>query len=392
MLDPNIILGGQPVKLENPMNALANAEALRSARNQNQLHDLALQDRQTQLNDKNALTSALKANFDATTGKIDDNGVVNALANSGKGHLIDGYQKQVLANKKAGFDADKVQQEGFMEAQKVAHGRLEAIGGVMGSLAGVQGVTHDQITNGIQHLVDIGMVQPDMAQKVVASIPADPAMLPGWIKQQQQLAVSAKDQVDFALRKQIADDSNKTQITTTGMNNKTSLLNTKLNNGVTMRGQDLVDKREKEALEVKRAGTGKDSVQKLADAKSVLSLLDQAAPLLDKATNSAAGRAVDIARGAFGGSSPSADAAAQLQALEGALVAKMPKMSGPQSDKDVAMYKQMAGRIGDPMMPASQKKAAMATIREINQRYINENGGQASSAPLPAGFKIEKVK
>jgi hypothetical protein len=58
-----------------------------------------------------------------------------------------------------------------------------------------------------------------------------------------------------------------------------------------------------------------------------------------------------------------------LKALEGSLVSKMPKMSGPQSDKDVLLYKQMAGQIGDPTLPAKQKQAAMDTINEINSRY-----------------------
>jgi hypothetical protein len=47
----------------------------------------------------------------------------------------------------------------------------------------------------------------------------------------------------------------------------------------------------------------------------------------------------------------------------------MPKMSGPQSDKDVLLYKQMAGQIGDPTIPAARKQAAMNTINELNSRY-----------------------
>jgi len=47
----------------------------------------------------------------------------------------------------------------------------------------------------------------------------------------------------------------------------------------------------------------------------------------------------------------------------------MPKMSGPQSDKDVILYRQMAGTIGDPTIPRETKKAALNTIREIQNRY-----------------------
>ena len=64
----------------------------------------------------------------------------------------------------------------------------------------------------------------------------------------------------------------------------------------------------------------------------------------------------------------------------------MPKMSGPQSDKDVAMYRQMAGAIGDPTIPADQKLAAMQTIREIQNRYA---GIESTSAPQWRSIKLD---
>jgi len=119
---------------------------------------------------------------------------------------------------------------------------------------------------------------------------------------------------------------------------------------------------------------------KQADAKDVLSLLDMAEPLIKKATGSYAGAGADMAANVFGFSTEGANAASQLQALEGMLVSKMPKMSGPQSDKDVLLYKQMAGQIGNPTVPAERKLAAMQTIRQINQIYAgNQSPQQASS-------------
>jgi len=119
---------------------------------------------------------------------------------------------------------------------------------------------------------------------------------------------------------------------------------------------------------------------KQADAKDVLSLLDMAEPLIKKATGSYAGAGADMAANVFGFSTEGANAASQLQALEGMLVSKMPKMSGPQSDKDVLLYKQMAGQIGNPTVPAERKLAAMQTIRQINQIYAgNQSSQQASS-------------
>jgi hypothetical protein len=120
------------------------------------------------------------------------------------------------------------------------------------------------------------------------------------------------------------------------------------------------------------------------DAGDALALIQQARELIPKATSSAVGAGVDMALGAFGASTQSADNASKLRALEGALVAKMPKMSGPQSDKDVAMYRQMAGEIGNPMTPASRRMAALDEIERIQLRY----SGAPASSPASSGLKF----
>lgn len=147
-------------------------------------------------------------------------------------------------------------------------------------------------------------------------------------------------------------------------------------------------------------GSGKDSPQaKVTDAKDVLQILTQAAPMINKSTSSGAGNLVDATAGFFGHSTTGAQNAASLKALEGSLVSKMPKMSGPQSDKDVLLYKQMAGQIGDPTIPAAQKKAAMDTINQLNSRYAgveyvpldfgdkaNTNAARSMGAPISVDY------
>lgn len=104
-------------------------------------------------------------------------------------------------------------------------------------------------------------------------------------------------------------------------------------------------------------------------ANDALAIINMAKPLIDKATNSFLGRGADLIGQLFGASSQSADAAAQLKALEGALMMKQPRMEGPQSDKDALLYRQMAGQIGDPTVPASQKHAALKVIEQLHERY-----------------------
>lgn len=115
------------------------------------------------------------------------------------------------------------------------------------------------------------------------------------------------------------------------------------------------------------------------DADEALKLIQSAREIIPKSTGSYLGSGVDQAARVFGASTGGDTAAAQLKALEGALVSKMPKMSGPQSDKDVLLYKQMAGEIGDPTIPQSRKIAALQVIEEIQARQA---GVQKPAAPV----------
>jgi len=119
------------------------------------------------------------------------------------------------------------------------------------------------------------------------------------------------------------------------------------------------------------------------DAKNALKVIAQAEGLLDKATGSYGGVAADEVARVFGVSTPGARGAAQLKALEGELISKMPKMAGPQSDKDVLLYKQMAGQIGDPTIPADTKRSALEAIKQIQSRYAGVSN-VPKDAPQPS--------
>lgn len=117
--------------------------------------------------------------------------------------------------------------------------------------------------------------------------------------------------------------------------------------------------------------------KKAADATDVLGLLDLAEPLLANATGSLAGTGMDALAGAVGFATEGSKATAQLQALQGLLVSKMPRMEGPQSNLDVMLYREMAGKIGDSTVPVEQRKAAIQTIRSLNEKYAGVEGQQA---------------
>jgi len=112
------------------------------------------------------------------------------------------------------------------------------------------------------------------------------------------------------------------------------------------------------------------------DAQDALGLVNMAEKLLDSATGSYAGKAIDTAAGLFGSSTKGAESAQQLKVIQGMLVSKMPKMSGPQSDKDVIQYQQMAGLVGDDTIPIARRKAALKTVRAIQEKYAGSPQGQ----------------
>lgn len=122
-----------------------------------------------------------------------------------------------------------------------------------------------------------------------------------------------------------------------------------------------------------------DIAKKGQSANQVQGMLSLADPLIDVATGSGPGAAADKVAGWFGASLDGAKATAQLRVLQASLMTNMPRMEGPQSDADVLLYRQAAGEIGDPSVPRGLKKAALQTIRALQNKYAE----RASTLPQP---------
>lgn len=195
---------------------------------------------------------------------------------------------------------------------------------------------------------------------------------------------------------------------------------------VTVRGQNMTDKRARELTEVTRQGQrtqiindpmqgpllidkgtgqarqaigadgkpiqGEAIVKKEASANSVLPLLGSADKLIESATGSYAGAGWDQGARLFGSAPEGAKSIAQLKVIEGQLMMGQPRMEGPQSNMDVQLYRQMAGQIGDPTVPSDIKKAAISTIRTLTQKYASPDAVKADDAarnPAPTSIPRE---
>lgn len=139
--------------------------------------------------------------------------------------------------------------------------------------------------------------------------------------------------------------------------------------------------------QVEQSVKGMDSNKRT---QQLLSSLDKAETLLKaEPTASGVGALVDKAAGLVGISPPSAQTASALDTLSGWLTSNVPRMEGPQSDKDVAMYKSMAGSVGDRTKPVPERLAALQVLRQLQQKYsnINQNALQQfnDQTSLPPG-------
>ncbi len=121
---------------------------------------------------------------------------------------------------------------------------------------------------------------------------------------------------------------------------------------------------------------------KVLQAKSNIGIIDEAVPLIDKATGSGIGTLLAAGKQAAGISDEKTKANAQLLVLSGRLLNNVPRMEGPQSDKDVASYREQAGKLGDPTVPAGDKRAAADIIRKLSEKYTAQNDTPLSQLGL----------
>lgn len=336
----------------------ATQEVFDSAR-RNRLAELALNQREREMQQQNALAGVVgnTANYDAS-GNLKRE-VLPQIAAASPAALPQ-YQKLISDQTTQQATAQKAQRDQLMAQFDWADKNM----------AGVQNQAQWD-----EFRARASQVYPDVAARLPAQF--DPAA----IQANRMKVIPILDQWK-AERQQ---EQFAQQQATTRRGQDLQAATAEAGRAVTMRGQDMTDQRARDEAAIKRADSKVAQAQqeRVRDANDALGLLDQAEKLIPQATGSYLGAGRDMALRSIGAATDAGNAAAQLRALEGALVSKMPKMSGPQSDKDVAMYRQMAGQIGDATVPSETKLAAIRTIREIQNKYA----GNAAAPAAPAAGK-----
>lgn len=132
------------------------------------------------------------------------------------------------------------------------------------------------------------------------------------------------------------------------------------------------------------AAEGTEAV-KYIQAPQVNALLDEAESYLPKATSGGGENLYKSAAAFFGKSTEGSKFDSKLKIVANQLTAKVPRFEGPQSDKDVASYKEAAGDLANPNLPIDSRMEALKTLREINNKYLNKNSvGPAAVTSIPA--------
>lgn len=121
--------------------------------------------------------------------------------------------------------------------------------------------------------------------------------------------------------------------------------------------------------------------QRQADARKTLSDLDEVDRLLPQATGGTVGKTVDSAAAAFNHSTDTAKASAQLDILAGRLTSAVPRMQGPQSDRDVELYQKQAGDLANRSLPIGTRQSAANELRRLQLKYLDNPYGNGSVQP-----------
>jgi hypothetical protein len=122
--------------------------------------------------------------------------------------------------------------------------------------------------------------------------------------------------------------------------------------------------------------------QRQADARKTLSDLDEVDKLLPQATGGSFGKAIDTAAASVNHSTDTAKASAALDILAGRLTSAVPRMQGPQSDRDVELYQKQAGDLANRNLPIATRQYAAKELRRLQMKYLDNPYGNGSPSPI----------
>ena len=150
---------------------------------------------------------------------------------------------------------------------------------------------------------------------------------------------------------------------------------------------------------------GKELQANVKNAYEVYKVAGDIEKLLPEAHGSGIGAGMGYMANMLNMESPQNVADEKLKVLSSRILMQVPRFQGPQSDKDVAVYKEAAGSLADPTKSIDSRMGALQVIKDMNSKYApnldwsygkekpateapkaNQTKSQAVSIPRPAGI------
>lgn len=169
MLDTRIPLGVQPMKIENPLNAMARVLELERAKQEGELGQMKMDEYRRGIEGQNVLSDAYRLAM-RPDGTIDRNLLSTTVAQRNYGHKLPDIMKSLDDSEKSRLG---VQQDAF----KLAKERHDVWKSELGALAQDPNLSKEKAVQLGQSLVQRGIVPEAMYQQSVASMPDDPVQL-----------------------------------------------------------------------------------------------------------------------------------------------------------------------------------------------------------------------
>lgn len=422
-LDPSISLQVRP--MADPVESYGRALQLKALAGQQSLQAEQL----AGVRDARQRQVKLRELLGGLPADVTDDQRIGALRGGGYFDEADKLDAGILNRRKTDADIGRVTAEAANKTFDTTKRRLDAAGSVVSSVLGrTQTPTHEDVYGAISQAAQLYGLSPEEQSTLVRSLPGNPAQLRPWLVQQGLQLMDAKqrfeavnprfDKVNSGKVTQFVDTNPVTNPGGPAPVRMTTTPGEDLSAATTRRGQNMTDARARETNATSREGArvqvindpergvllvdkgtglvrpgvglngqpvaGESAVKRQGSAARSLPLLDEADRLIGESTGSYLGAGIDLGAQVFGKATQGAQAAAQLKVLEGQLMMAQPRMEGPQSDRDVALYRQLAGQIGDPTVPAEMKRAALQTIRGLAEKYSG-GAGRVAGPVAPAG-------
>ena len=131
-------------------------------------------------------------------------------------------------------------------------------------------------------------------------------------------------------------------------------------------------KKTETAEEVKKRLSEEKRVKDLGLAVAEVEKVMQPGDLIDQSTGSYIGNLIDGVAATVGIGLPGYEANARLAPIADLVLKMVPRFEGPQSNYDVQSYKDAAGNLADPTVPANVKRAAADEIVRLFKKYKDQ--------------------